>query len=392
MKVIELDRPTMNEFSERVEKLNRRAAKLGVPPITWREVGSRVHEWQSPNVAWVKHAVEIVAVEVSENVVRLNGWEFVAVCEKIGEDSIIRTFADVDLSQFRGRDDCEHCRRNIRRRHLLVVRNVETGEMKLVGRSCVKDYIGHADAVEVALLLKKMYEYVEDFEDRPPEERIHASAYGREIKSLVAKSRAIIRHCGWVSRREAQEEYGKVATADIYLADGKEARAAEVTAEDREVAEKAVAWAAALPTDSGDYLNNLRVLATVGVVRSQHIGLAVSLIRAYQRELDRVADDARRAAGSTSTHVGDIGQRIERELKAVSFREMGKNPYGEGVRVMVKFTDDEGNVYVWWTTDTTAAYDELDNDKAVQVRATVKKHGEFRGEKQTTLARVSVKH
>ena len=315
MKQIELDRGGMKEFEKRIQALNSRAIKLNVPPITYREISSRVIKWQSPEAAWITHAVEVVRLEVSENPVVLSGWEFVAVTEKIGEDSIIRTFAEVDLSSFRGRDDCEHCGKNIRRKHLIIVRNVETGEMKLVGRSCARDYVGHADAESIALLLKKAYEFINDFEDRPPEERFHHSTPGHAIEYVVAKSRAIIRHNGWVSRATANDHYGERSTADLFLAGGRESTKSEITPEDQEVATKALEWASQLPETSGDYLNNLRVLAKVGVVYNRHIGLAVSLIRAYESQLEKETQ-AQRIATSSGGHVGDVGGRIEKELKA----------------------------------------------------------------------------
>ena len=393
MKTITVDRGTMDDFTKRINQLNLRATKLNVPPIEWREVSSRVQTWTDDGGK--RWAVEVVSVEVSEHPVTLGDWEFVAVSEKIGEDSIVRTFADVDLSSFRGRDDCEHCGKNIRRKHLIVVRNTATGEMKLVGRSCAQDYVGHADAESVALLLKARYDSIGEYDDRDPEETARrGGTSGWVMEDVVALSRSAIRLFGWVSRSEAHEDPSKTSTADILSSpvnyDCQKAQR-ETTAEDHAEAKKAVEWAAGLPETSGDYLNNLRVLAKLGMCAPRHLGLAVSLIRAYERDLAQKADALRQATGSTSGHVGVVGGRIEKELKAVEFRTMGPDPYSNATKVLIKFVDDAGNVYVWWTTDGTEAYSQLDNDKAVIVRATVKQHSEFRGEKQTTLARVVVK-
>lgn len=94
------------------------------------------------------------------------------------------------------------------------------------------------------------------------------------------------------------------------------------------------------------------------------------------------ADVAERKA--ISQHVGAIGDKIDTTATLVDcFSFEGKF----GWRTQYRFRDDAGNVLVWWTG---AAIDMAKGERA-GITGTVKDHGEYDGERQTTLLRVKVK-
>lgn len=83
---------------------------------------------------------------------------------------------------------------------------------------------------------------------------------------------------------------------------------------------------------------------------------------------------------STSKYQGNIGERLRGlELKVVKFWE------GPGYYIHT-MEDVFGNVYVWMTSARA-----LEKGTTVRMDATVKKHEEYQGIKQTYLTRPSIK-
>ena len=99
-----------------------------------------------------------------------------------------------------------------------------------------------------------------------------------------------------------------------------------------------------------------------------------------------------------SEHVGNVGDRVELTVKLV--REYGFDSYfGYNKTTMIYTMEDEaGNVFVWKTSgvikkETVRADGLIDTDVArkgdtIGIKATVKGHSEYKGEKQTELVRV----
>ena len=96
---------------------------------------------------------------------------------------------------------------------------------------------------------------------------------------------------------------------------------------------------------------------------------------------------AQRAAQSVSEYFGKIG---ERQLLKLTYN--GRSSYethltfrGE-THWVLKFTDAAGNKFIWNTTSW--SFPALKEGQMYIIRATIKDHSEYKGEKQTALARV----
>lgn len=115
----------------------------------------------------------------------------------------------------------------------------------------------------------------------------------------------------------------------------------------------------------------------------------VSIVPTYQREMqmkkaakDKETQLAEEAA--TSNYVGEIGSKISldtEEIECVSYYE---DLYG--MTYLPKFSDADGNIYMWRTAN--GYVKEIEGLK--RVTGTVKSHEEFRGVKQTWLTRCKV--
>lgn len=82
---------------------------------------------------------------------------------------------------------------------------------------------------------------------------------------------------------------------------------------------------------------------------------------------------------SPSTHQGAVGDRLILNIEVISTYEING---AYGVSTMHTMRDEEGNIYLW----TTASKNWTPGTKK-RIRGTVKKHGEYKGVKQTVLTR-----
>lgn len=105
-----------------------------------------------------------------------------------------------------------------------------------------------------------------------------------------------------------------------------------------------------------------------------------------QEKARQAADEAARKA--VSQWVGNAGDRLDLDLTVTRVASFEQRPFGRSwgapvTRYVVTMRDmSTGNVFVMFSD-----YKKVQGDR-LQVRATVKEHKEYQGEKQTTLYRV----
>jgi len=90
-----------------------------------------------------------------------------------------------------------------------------------------------------------------------------------------------------------------------------------------------------------------------------------------------------------SSFVGQSGERIERKVKFEGEHTFEKKDYfgNPQTNFIYKFRDNEGNLYVWFTT----CVKFLKKGESLDIRMTIKEHNNFRDEKQTIVSRVYIK-
>ena len=111
------------------------------------------------------------------------------------------------------------------------------------------------------------------------------------------------------------------------------------------------------------------------------------------REVVRVAlRDANRVGKPVSSHVGEVGDKLEMELTVInksSFERESYAGYGTDIVKVVTLKDSDGNKYVWFTTSI-KAWESYEEGKAYVCKFTVKAHDEFDGELQTSIIRTRI--
>jgi hypothetical protein len=407
--VYRIPEANMERLAPRVQKMNRRAARLSMPPITLTEVGRDIDKWtervlnrDTGRYENVEHITPLVLVTVAGTLPRVDGWAMAATIQHAEDGNILRTVPGFETSlpvRFRSAStDCEHCRMDRRRNDTYVLQH-ESGEWKQVGRSCLADFLRFGNAgslAEYAEMITGLDSELEAFED----ESFGGGDCGPSVfplAELLAQVACIVRLDGWCSRTEARDSFiPKQATVDAAL-EFFSKRAVEYMEssriekyrradEDRARAQAAIEWAQALPADvANDYLWNLRVVSHREFIGWRETGLGGSLIAAYNRHLEQELKRKYERENTLDEHFGTIGKREVFTLTVIGLREIEG---GYGLTTLVRFRDAAGRLATWFCSGSSP--DTFSLDATVTVKATVKAHEEYRGQKQTMLTRVAV--
>ena len=394
--VIPLD--NMAALRDRLDRLNRRAVKLGQPPIVLREVGTSERKITDRDGRRVLRIIPLVHVTVEGASPKLNGWTFLATLDHASEAGVILRIvpgATVPLQYREALPVCDHCKAHRRRHETFVVRH-DDGRHAQVGRQCLKDFLGHQspDALATyAEVLAEIGEACEAGEDWG--EGGSGGAHRIPLDTFLAYVSLRIRTDGWCSRTKAKE-WGKSATADLALSTldrvgdrrkmGMSPKEEDIpTDADWTRAAAAIEWSATLreraPESLNDYEHNLKVATAGGTCTWRTAGIVASLITTYERAMGIAAE--RKAAAAVSQHVGTPGKR--ETFKGLTCTKVLHLETQYGALNVNLFRDPAGNVLVWrtgsWDGQIGNVYD---------IKGTVKAHGDYKGIKQTDLARCVV--
>lgn len=278
---------------------------------------------------------------------------------------------------------CDHCQ-TIRgnRRHLYAVEHIETGEIRQVGSSCIRDFFGWNTA--------PVFISCEDTLNVCETTRGAGEAWTPGYVVWVAL--AAVDVAGWTSRQFAGP--GRVATAELvsaYLAGtGRSGQAA------RELLDPAMTAAGKLEPDvmatvraevgeaQDGYSANLSAALAAEQAGPQQIGLLASTVACYHRILADRADQHDEGQGEPEpVWLAEPGVKVEIAGTILTAMTVDGYAYNTSQRLIVV---QAGPTLAKMYTAAAWAYDVSAGDP-VNLRATVKSHDLWQGHQQTVLTR-----
>lgn len=158
----------------------------------------------------------------------------------------------------------------------------------------------------------------------------------------------------------------------------------------KEFATAAINWARNLEIEGyNSYLQNMKIICSSDYCESRDLGILVSLVPTYQRELNtqiasKKKENELAEEAATSEYVGEVGSKVSLDTESVECVSCVDSIYG--MTYLLKFSDADGNIYMWSTSN--GYVKEIEGLK--HIAGTVKRHEEFRGVKQTWLTRCRV--
>ena len=258
------------DIQKRVNRINRRGAKIG-GSIVISNVENTVIEKDIGDVNSKKvMLIPAVSFSVSGNVPVVSGYKFLARIEHTPVGNLI---VSLDESfDYRAwvdaKNHCDHCSTNRRRRDTFVIKNIETGELKQIGRSCMADYLRSDDVDHVM----KMFIFWAGIERECSEESWGDSYVSySSVDDYVSCACISVRKHGYVPKSfEKNTTFAHVmwlmfppSNASRELKEEWEREQPEE--QDREEAKMVVDWVLSQEADSG-YMHNLQVAVELGAI------------------------------------------------------------------------------------------------------------------------------
>ena len=386
------------EFLEaKLNDLNKKANKLGCSPIKITSQFDHVlYEHNTPDGPDYRkekgpHATGVTLrmfkVELDGETPKYAGWRFVAALYITEKGNIINTVPGYEqlLVQYKDFTNvCQHCNTKRNRKETFVLEH-EDGRQMVVGRSCIKDFLGHASPSDLLSWASLMFE-VTGLLDADEEELFK---YPREkmtfdLELWLTKACAEIRENGFISKKMGDEK-NIVPTAFIvyncfttYVDDNK----IEHLPEDEEKAKAVVEWMKAIPADASNFYSNIRVIAELGYVEFKTTGIATYAVQGYTDwYVQKIAKPA-----TASKPVGVKDQRIALKGVRVLRTHVYESSFCDGFKCIHTMQDAEGNTLVWFAS---AGGTWLEAGQVYDIKATVKDHKIYRDEMQTVVNRVA---
>lgn len=384
------------ENVERLEKklttIQNKCSKYGCE-FNYKQVGEEFRTVTTENGE--KVTARFILIE-AEGVAKVNGWEFVATIQHNTPTNIIRSFRteyEVPERYYTAAPVCEHCNSKRNRKDTYLIRNTETGEFKQVGKSCLKDFTKGLSAESVV-------QYISWFDELIKGEAPSDNSYTRyyKVEEVVKLAVEAVNLYGYQKSTGSYEEgYHGQSTKQVVIdmidggrwAKPHEDKGFNIDRQgNKEKTAAVLGFVAGMKTEYG-YISNLKTLCSSDYCQSRDLGIVVSAVACYDREMEYQAKKARREAEQAKEQsslknewFGSLGERItvmEPEVKLLTSWETDF-----GTKYLYRFISDDGYVFTWKTGNF------IESGSKTKVVGTVKQHTEFRGQKQTELTRCKV--
>ena len=374
----------------KLTKLQKRAQKLELLKISWTwgeevTIDRTLDDGRRVGTLWVN-------ISVSTERPCFAGWEFLGVLNHTDvPGQILRKMipgipAPVEaVNAVAGQ--CDHCQKARARLETFVVRHEEDGRVKIVGRNCLADFLGHASPAQLAGSLSYVLDVFGACEDAGEGGGGGKWVFAEKTLHLLALSCLLCRLDGGFKPRAFEERATATVLGQLVWPSKRpeEQRASEefhrqLTLADCERAWAALSWLADV-RDGNDFIHNIRIIAGAGSTTAKNLGLLCAIVPAFDREAGRrVVKPA-----IESAHVGEVGARADFGRGVVERCFSFDNQWGGGTLVIIRLTS--GAVLKWAASRTDQW---VVPGVTVEVAGTVKRHAEYKGTPQTEISRAKL--
>lgn len=397
-------------LQQKIEKLNRRATKLGVPPITLTVTSEKQrpvkdYDGLNSNVTELYYEVKIAG-----QAPKLNGYKFMATIQHTENGNVIRTVPGEEgnekIKDFYDAhpDYCDHCKKRRNRIDTFIVKD-EKGNLRQIGRNCLADFFRTTNPNQILWYFSMLDHFRKAVSDAD-EETSRRGIRGKisiDVASILRIGAAMVRTFGYVpSKDKATGDYNTHSTAqdvrtalfppriDKYTSDHTKAvielgKATSANSVDDAQVEQIMAWWKTIPErekQNNEFMHNVEVLVSSANVSMQDIGYVVALFPMYYRTTAKAKEAG--GVGQSNLHMGQVGQKLAPTKVKVAYTQLISGQYG--TTQMVRMQDAAGNAYTWFNNSS----NRMEDGAEYTIVGTVKKHDEYKGRNQTVLTRVKV--
>lgn len=389
--------PTKNIYwlKGKIEKLVNKANKLHVSPLKY--------EISEPYIINIDEdllpkGTEVVDFKIEGESPNIEGWTFIASLDfDISNSSpIVRKLigCNDDISAYYNVESkCEHCNINRFRKKTYIVKNLESGEFKQIGSTCIKDFTsGHLTPEQLANYSKIIDQILLSLQNETKNEDSVFSSRYMNLHEVLSHTSCIIRKYGWTSVTEARNSEDET----VFSTAGRVSRSFwnkksdeykevkySLSEIDKENATGAIEWAKNLK-DINDYCHNISTLAKSEYFKDdRNFSLVCSIMGSYIKEIIKKLPIKKiDTVDIKNEFFGEINTRYKNiKLKCIFSKYLDSS-------VLFKFIDEEGHVFIWFST----SVNEINKNEWFISDFSVKKHNVYEDKKQTLINRVKIKN
>jgi hypothetical protein len=346
---------------ERIERIDRRARRLGTGPVLLEDTGRRQRG----------HAIVVLRGETP----RLEGWRLAAVVDHRGAEAELRPVPGapvvVPSSPSWRVPTCDHCQVARKRKETFLLLRDGDRALRQVGSSCLRDFLGGHDPQRLCRQAEYLLLAGAELSGAADGAGVELGAR-LELEAFLAHAARVVRRAGWTSRAAAGDE--TPSSAD--QAEASLEQHAPLEPADRRLARGTLAWARELlplkQNPSGFERDLVGVVGESWITRRER-GLICAAVMIRRRELAR--------SHSRSRHQGCVGNDLEIVGLVEHVFASPSSRWGHVHQAVLR--DLDGNRYRCWSSRPLP----IEEDRAYQVSGRVTAHDEHRGERETVLTR-----
>ena len=315
--------------------------------------------------------VECVEFELDFPAYRVGDYRVGCVLERTEDGNMIYTVDDtIDFSSYyRQPLRCDHCGTRHERVKAVVLVN-DNGDHKMVGKGCLKDFVG-ISVDSFANYLYGIGEILNDCELKIYSNEIHLYKEVIDTLYFLAICIEITEFKGYYT--------GLAYDAGDLLRKGHNPEQKFI-----DKAKEITAFFETYDAEGDPFETNTRLLVTgkrTFATPNGIVAYAPTLYKKIQERLER--ERQRKLIAETSKYIGTVGEKI---TVTVKFEITGGYETQYGYVRIYKFTTRDGNVLIWKTS----AWIDEDSANEITITGTVSDHSEYAGVRQTVLKRVKV--
>lgn len=325
-------------------------------------------------------------------------WEFMGIKKDIGDGVLY--FGNVPENYKNSSMYCEHCNSRRYRRSVIIIKDLETGKILQVGKSCVKKYLGSAFEILGTLLLA-IDEILED----------SGSGYerGYTFFSAYIETKRFLYHC-----LEDMKKRGYIKK-DTYVND-KPVKPTAFEALDRHDKDEVINYdyseideaievykAFVAKQGESDFSHNVIALLNESYIERKYINYIAFvpsfLLNKRKFEAEKKAREKEKARFNkelTNSYLGTVKDKITCNARLIHIRTFETcYTYAGELNYMYTFITNKGELVQWKTQKSLATcaenFDELIEHKHMfSITGTIKECKEFKGRLYTVLTRCKI--
>lgn len=349
----------------KIDKLNKSAKKLGCSPVSMKVGDPFMKKVKNEEVDRDGNVIKTAKYQEFRNVTvfgeapKLNGWTFVGKREPDEVSKAVFTKAvpghnipdeyadDHDIK-------CDHCKKNARRNESFIVKNLEGKHME-VGRSCLKDFLGHENPTTYANYAEALYDVHKAFAEQKDEEGFGQGTWAEGLDDLLPVALRTVKNFGFVPNNGDGFSTSMRVSDHFYPPKGQKPIDYQVfpTDEDKEEAKSVLEFMKNHPEkDKNDFWRNVSKMANAGAVSVKHFGYIAAAVGQYIKAKNNLT--AKEKVSFSQEPIGNVGDKVKIKgsvVSAFTYQGQSFSYHDNGVRYILSIKTHDNKLVKMFTTN-----------------------------------------